>query len=132
MMTNLRDVDSVVNFGNEKIQKIQKIGDIDVVIKNKDGVKNNFTITDVGYMDDLVCNLISLPKLMKNVYMIKKKKDFLFFFKDNLEIYCHLIIKSGNSYLMGLEISQRLNHYTMITKTELQKNLGNPNMRKEE
>ena len=58
---NISDCLESVEYGKSESGSISKIkGYLDVKIRNSDGTVNDMTLTDVLYIEDLNCNVISV------------------------------------------------------------------------
>ena len=73
-------------------------------IRNKDGTINEITLTDVLYIEDLSCNVISIFTARERGFTMGETPNGPSLTKGEIKLESQIKMKEGNSYLMGFDI----------------------------
>ena len=84
---DIKEEHSTVLFGNENSdENVSIIGKKDLIFENIDGSNHKITIENVGYLENLCCNVIS-PSLIKlKGYKIVDKNENISVMKNNFRM----------------------------------------------
>ena len=81
-MFNIREVNTSVKVGNGESLRCNKIGDVRIKVKQRDGKKDVETILkDVMYVPQLTTNLLSIGKALKQGWELRSKGEDFFLSK---------------------------------------------------
>ena len=81
---NISDCLESVEYGKSESGSISKIkGYLDVKIRNSDGTVNDMTLTDVLYIEDLNCNVISVFQQERRVSNLENHQMDLHYLKES-------------------------------------------------
>ena len=80
------------------------IGDLRGVAKQKNGKETPITLTNIKYVPQLFCNLISLTSVTNEVFILNRNQDGMTIRKINTEYVFDRHIKSEELELAGIQI----------------------------
>ena len=123
----VKEEHSKVIFGNDNSdEKVRVIGKKDLIFENMDGGKHKITIENVGYLENLCCNVIS-PSLIKlKGWKILDRNENISVIKNNFRMDFHVNYEVVDSYLMGLKVIKLRKNLSCVTVKELQEKLVHP------
>ena len=103
-MTDLKDYSSSVKVGNGKILKATKIGRFVGTVTQKDGSEKRIILSNVKYVPEIYCKLISLTQVMNNGFEMNGRKQEITI-KKGKHSYCFdNVVRSGKGILLGMNI----------------------------
>jgi len=103
-MYDLRDYSSKISVGNGKAIEATKIGNWKGVFIDANGKKKKIVLEGVQYVPELMVNLFSLTKVMKNGFEVNGKNNYLSIRKGNWEMTFNNKIQSPNGFICGIEL----------------------------
>ena len=99
---------------------------LDVRIRNLDGTINDMTLTDVLYIEDLNCNVISVFSEREKGFKLEESSNGPTLSKYKFILESHVKLKAGNRYIMGFEVGRVYTNFNLIRYQQLQNKLGHP------
>ena len=104
-LTNLIDWKAPITVGNKEVIYSKQKGTFKGHVVNEDGIQFTVTMDDVLYVPDLIMNLFSLTKTMKNTSIgLERVGHSLALNIDNNKLVFDKEIKGGSGNLMGIDI----------------------------
>ena len=133
-LTNLIEWKAPITVGNKEVIYSKQKGTFKGHIVNEDGIQFSVTMDDVLYVPDLIMNLFSLTKTMKNTNIgLERVGHSLALNIDHNKLIFDKEIKGGSGNLMGIDIypasAAELNEQatTIISHERMHELLGHPN-----
>ena len=128
---NISDCLESVEYGKSESGSISKIkGYLDVKIRNSDGTVNDMTLTDVLYIEDLNCNVISVFSAREKGFKLGESSNGPTLSKGKFILEAYVKLNAGNSYLMGFDVGRVHRNFNLISYQELHNKLGHPGTKK--
>ena len=120
-MTDLKKKDGGIQVGNGDMAKVHYIGTYHGYITNNKEEKQKIVLTDVLVSFEIIENLFSLTKALKNGAGLINEGEVIGIKKNNTILKFDKRITSGNGYLMGCEIEpetvkKQLNETAAVAK----------------
>ena len=132
-MTDLKDYSSNIKVGSGKILKATKIGRFVGSVKQKDGSEKRIVLSNVKYVPEIFCKLISLTQVMNNGFEMNGKKQEITIRKGKHHYCFDNVIRSGKGILLGMEIQAerdlKLKNMKKFSIQSMHDRLGHPGAR---
>ena len=93
-----------------------------MIFENIDGSNHKITIENVGYLENLCCNVISPALIKLKGYKIVDRNENISVMKNNFRMDFHVKYEVGDSYLMGLKVVNVRNNLSCVTVKEIDEN----------
>ena len=103
---------------------------LDVKIRKSDGTVNDMTLTDVLYIEDLNCNVISVFSAREKGFKLGESSNGPTLSKGKFILEAYVKLNAGNSYLMGFDVGRFHRNFNLISYQELHNKLGHPGTKK--
>ena len=115
-LINQSKINSKVKIGSGEYVEAQVIGDLRGTVKQLDGTETPIFLTDVKYVPQLFCNLISLTSVLNKGYKMTGNEKGISIQKFNRKYSFDQLIKSGDGELVGVEIETTQTDATAICR----------------
>ena len=120
-----------VEYGKSDSGSISKIkGSLDVKVKNKNGFINDITLTNVLYIEDLNCSVLSVFIARESGFKLGESSNGPTLTNGDTILESHVKIESVMSYLMGFNMGRLRRNFNLMTYTQLHNRLGHPGSKK--
>ena len=103
---NTRKIQSKDKIGSGDYVEAELIGSLKGIAKQKDGKETPITLTNVKYVPQLFCNLISLTSVLNKGFKLNGNENGMTIRKGNMEYMFDQRIKSGDGELAGIRIDR--------------------------
>jgi hypothetical protein len=99
---------TVVVMGNGKKEKFTKIGKVEGIAKDKDGInQGNIILLDVMFLPNGKYNLISVTKVMENGWKLEGDSNHIKLKKDKKEFVFNIKINTSRGILFSVRIKNK-------------------------
>ena len=92
-----------VKIGSGDYVEAELIGSLRGIVKQKNGKETPIMLTNVKYVPQLFCNLISLMSVLNKGFKLNRNKNGMTIRKGNTEYMFDQRIKSGDGKLAGIK-----------------------------
>ena len=103
-MKNIKKIKEHIKIGDGSKLRAKKIGDLPVIIEQKDGKQIKAVLKNVKYVPNLLCNLFSILSVMNKGWSLGNDKSIVKLSKGKSEIKFDHEMKTKNGYLAGVKI----------------------------
>ena len=93
-----------MKIGSGDYVEAELIGSLRGIVKQKNGKETPITLTNVKYIPQLFCNLISLTSVLNKGFKSNGNENGMIIRKENTEYMFDQRIKSGDGELAGIRI----------------------------
>ena len=104
---HVKSYNGSVTVGNGHKLEVTKIGTKVGTVVQKNGEKRNITLTNVKYVPDLNCNLLSLTQALSAGFNMTGNKNGFWVSKGAMTYHFDRRFKSGSGELFGIKIDDR-------------------------
>jgi hypothetical protein len=103
-MTNIRDINSLVQVGSGESLKCMKVGDKHLCAIQSDGMMSDVVLQDCKYVPDLFTNLFSITKALQGGCSILNKGVTMTLSKGNLNLTFDKQLQTDTGVNTGVEM----------------------------
>ena len=122
----MREINLKIKIGRGEYLEAKVIGDLRGTVKQQHGTEIPFFLTNVKYVPQLFCNLMSLTSVLTKGFKLTGNKIGISIQKLNRKYLFDQHIKSGDGELAGIQIDTLQPDITTICRRCMHAVLGHP------
>ena len=119
-MINVREIHDSIKVGNGTTMDATKIGDLPVIITQKDGTKTKATLKGVKFVPKLWCNLFSIGNVLSKGWSLGNEGKITTLQKQQTIIKFDQVMTTKSGYVAGVKIMPQ----ALVESTELTTNVN--------
>ena len=122
-LINVRKISKKIKFGDGSSLTATKVGDLPVIVKQKNGKKFKATLEDVKVVPNMICNLFSIVSCLRKGWNIGNDGKVIKLSKGKTQIKFDQELATKTGYLAGVKLIPCIGEVTNLESKDVNVNI---------